>query len=57
MERNYHEKVYQNDIKYKRDIETTLVFNISKTYQKNISKRQQFFPFQNRRKLCTSKLH
>ena len=34
MERNYLEKVHWSDIKSKMDIQTTLVFNISKTYQK-----------------------
>ena len=34
------------------DIQTTLVFNISKIYQKEISKRPQFFAFQNHTKIC-----
>ena len=37
MEQNYFEKVHQNNIKSSSDIQTTLVFNISKTYQKEIS--------------------
>ena len=36
MDRIYFEKVHLNDIKYKMDIQTTLVFNVSKTYQKEI---------------------
>ena len=57
MERNYIEKVHQNDIKSKRDIQTTLIFNISKTYKKEISKRPQYFALQNHIKICTPKLH
>ena len=45
MERNYFDKVHQNDIKSKRDIQTTLVFNISKTYQKIDSKAATILPF------------
>ena len=58
MERNYLEKVHQNDIKSKRDIQTTLVFNISKTYQKEILKQPQLFTFKNHIKICvTSVFH
>ena len=49
MERSYFEKVHWNDIKSKRDIQTTLVFNISKTYQKKDTKTNAIF--------CVSKLH
>ena len=41
----------------KKDVQTTLVFDISKTYQKEISKRPQFFLFQKYIKISTSKLH
>ena len=43
MEQNYLEKVHQNNIKSKRDIQTTLAFNISETYRKKISKWLQAF--------------
>ena len=56
IKRNYIEKVHQNDIKSKRDIQTTLIFNISKTYKKEISKRPQFFALQNHIKICAPKL-
>ena len=38
-------------------IQTTLVFHISKTYQKEISKRPQIFAFRNDIKICPPKLH
>ena len=37
MERNDFEKMHQNDFTFKRDIHS-LVFDISKTYQKKITK-------------------
>ena len=58
MEQNYLENI-QTNIKSKRDIQTTLVFNISKTYQNQISKNHNFikkpqlFVFQNRIKICS----
>ena len=54
MERNYFEKGHQNDIKSKRDIQTTLLFDISKTYQKETSKHAKFFAFQNHIKICVT---
>ena len=36
MERNYFEKLHQNDMKSKSDIQVTLIFDISKTYQSEI---------------------
>ena len=48
MEQNYFEKLYQNVIKSKRDIQATLVFNISKVYQKE---------YQATTIICLSKLH
>ena len=49
-------------IKSKKDSQTTLVFNLSKTYQKEISNRLQFFALQNNIKMrsyisFSSKLH
>ena len=43
--------------KYKRDVQATLVFDISKPYQKEISKRRRFFVFQKHIKTSTPKLH
>ena len=57
MEGKYVGKVHQNNIKSKSVIQTTLVFNISETYQKEISKRHQFFAFQDQIKICAPKLH
>ena len=46
------EKIYQNDIRSKRDIQKSLVFDMSKT-----SKGPHFFVFQKRIKIRASKLH
>ena len=43
---NSFRKVYRNEITSKRDIQMTLVFDISKTYQKEISKQPRVFVFQ-----------
>ena len=56
VERNYFEKVHRNKILSKRDFQTTLVFDISKTYQKEISKPPWFSVFQNYIKISTSRL-
>ena len=56
MERNDFEKMHQNDFTFKRDIHS-LVFDISKTYQKKITKRPQFFASQKQIKISASKLH
>ena len=45
MERIYLEKVHQNDIKSTKDIQTTLVFNISKTYKKRYQNDHNFLSF------------
>ena len=45
MKRNYFEKLYQNAIKSKRDIQATLVFNISKIYQKEYQSDHNYLPF------------
>ena len=50
MEQNNFEKVH-------RDVQTTLVCNISKSYEKEISKRSRFFVFQKYINRSTPKLH
>ena len=45
MEQNYFEKLYQNAIKSKRDIQATLVFNISIIYQKEYQSDHNYLPF------------
>ena len=57
MEWNCFEKVHRNEITPKKDVQTTLVFDVSKTYQRQISKKAQFFVFQKHIKISTSKLH
>ena len=57
MEQNYFEKVHQNEITLKRDVQTTLIFDTSKTYQKEILKQPRLLIFQNHVKTRTSKLH
>ena len=56
MERNDFQKMHQNDFTFKRDIHS-LVFDISKTYQKKITKWPQFFASQKQIKISASKLH
>ena len=51
MERNYFEKVRRNEN------QTTLVYDISKTYQKEISLRSRFFVFEKHIKIISPKLH
>ena len=46
MEGNYLEKVHRNEITSKSKVKTALVFEILKTFQNEISKRQRFFVFQ-----------
>ena len=45
MEQNYFAKLNQNVIKSKRDIQATLVFNISKIYQKEYQSDHNYLPF------------
>ena len=54
MERNYFEKLHQNKITSKSEVQTALVFNISKTFHKEMAKRQRFFVFQKQIKISTS---
>ena len=53
MEQNYFEKVHRNKITSIRDVQRTL-FDISKTYQKWITKRPRFFVFQKSKYACGS---
>ena len=57
MEQNYFEKVHRNKITSERDVQATLVFNISKTYQKEISKQPPLFDIQKHMKISTPLLH
>ena len=64
MEWNYFEKVHRNKITSKSKVQAALVFDISKTFQKDMSNRQLLFVFKNKsksaRRICIifpSKLH
>ena len=49
MEQNYFEKVHRNEITSKRDVQTTLVFDISKNLPKRVIKTATIF--------CLSETH
>ena len=51
------EKLHGGKITSKSEVQTVLVFDISKTFQKEMSKGQQFFVFQKQIKISTSILH
>ena len=54
-EMNYFEKVNQNEITLKRDVQTSFIFNISEASE--ISERTRVFVFQRHITISTSKLH
>ena len=56
MEKNYFEKVHQNEITSKREIQTIFTFNTSKTSEKEISKRASSFVFKKHIKLSMPQL-
>ena len=45
VKQNYFEKVHQNKVTSKIEVQVTLVFDISKRPQKEMSKRQRVFIF------------
>ena len=51
------EKLHGGKITSKSEVQTVLVFDISKTFQNEMSKEQQFFVFQKQIKISTSNLH
>ena len=50
MERNYSQKGHRNEITWKRDGKTALIFKISKTYHQVALKRAQYFVFKKKTK-------
>ena len=50
-------KLHGGKITSKSEVQTVLVFDISKTFQNEMSKEQQFFVFQKQIKISTSNLH
>ena len=46
LEQHYFDKVHQNKTKSKKNVKTTLIIDILKSYQKRYKKDQDFFVFQ-----------
>ena len=53
----HFEKVHRNDIRSKSEVQRAFVFDLSKTFQKEMLKRQRFFVFQKQIKISTLNLH